>query len=154
MQGDVASPLVIGRFKFQPADFLRHSGTVRRTGPGNPEPRAMPASLDSGFARHSASKTRVNALLARARNDEEARVIARILCRPRVGQPSLLRSFGWQAVSCEGCPPKPCAKAGVRNRPYFLTARGRRPSLSPPRKKRGDGAPSGAPVFQSCRALL
>src|SRR5450631_324852 len=43
--------------------------------------------------------------------------------RPRVGQPSLLWSFGWQAVACEGCPPEPCAKAGVFNRPYSLQPR-------------------------------
>jgi hypothetical protein len=57
--------------------------------------------------------------------------------RPRVGQPSLLWSFGWQAVACEGCPPKPRAKAGVRYRPYSLRRRVRRPSFPLPSKNEG-----------------
>ena len=65
-------------------------------------------------------------------------IIARILYRRRVRQPSLLRSLGWQAVGCEVCPPKPCAKAGVRHRPCSLVARGTPYSLlRPSNKSRG-----------------
>jgi hypothetical protein len=52
-------------------------------------------------------------------------------------QPSLLRSFGWQAVDREGCPPEPRAKAGVRHRPCSLRRGVRRRLFPRPSNSKG-----------------
>ena len=66
-------------------------------------------------------------------------------------QPSLLRSFGWQAGDCEGCPPKLRAKAG-RAAGWGVT-RGE-PGPHPARALRSPPSPCGGGIRRRAPSLL